>query len=237
MNIHHLETFPHEKIDFPHGIIHDTPRMLAHVAIHAARQRQPLNCHSVWLGHEGGIGNAANLIKHANRMPVFPDAPEEEPNGDGFDENNSLENRFWIFSRRLDSMHLAGSVIVQKGVSLLNELDETIVDNGILVEAVTVTGQEHELANFYKKGINFASKKAKDGEIVFSIEAAEPESEKQSKIKKWISGGLEYNHEIPMSVFRNYSFKEKITARRSDFRSKKAVPAIIYTNQRLYLTS
>jgi hypothetical protein len=223
-NIHHLETYPHEKIDFPKGIIYDVPRMLAHVAIQIEPQRRSLNAHKTWLGHEGGIGNAESLIKNALPNPVSPVTGEDE---------EITNEGLWIFSRRLDTWNLAGSIMVKKGVSIVNDRGEIVIDNGILVEAVTAPGQEHELAEFYKKGIIFANKKASNEETVFSIEPDEPEFEKQSRLKRWISGGLEYKPEIPMSIFRNYTFKEKLNATRSDFKRKKAVPAIIYTNQPL----
>lgn len=229
-SIHHLPIFPHEKIDFPNGVIHDVPRMLTQIALGVEKQRRPLNSHVEWLGHEGGIRNAQRLLEYASELPQIPDLIEE-----GLD----YEEGIWIGAKRLDTWHLAGSVVVKKGVSLITEKNEKVIDNGIIVEAVTAPGNAHDLQDFYLAGLEVANSMVdRDDEVVFSVEPAEPDEVKKSRLSKWINGGLTFDEEVLKSFSKTYAFRsDKVTVARSDFRKKKPVPAYVYTNQALDLTS
>jgi hypothetical protein len=227
INIHHLPAFDYEKLDFQNGIKADIPRMLAMIALETKKhshQRQPLNSHITLIGHEGGDRAAKYLIRHASEMPVYPDAIE-----DGIFHEDGL----WIGAKRLNAMQLAGSVLVQKGVSLIDENEKTIIKNGIIVEAVTATQQAHELSRFYEAGIAVANSMAENGEVVFSVETAETFVERQTRIEKWINGKLTFDEEVHKSVFSNYAHRsDPVVLRRDDFGNSKSVPAIIYTDSK-----
>jgi hypothetical protein len=166
-NIHYLNKFESDTFGHDQRLHVDTSMMLSMLAISSKIhdvQRAPFNTHITRLGHEGGVNRAKEAIAKTNRYPIFPDFIEA---------GTIFPNDSWIGAERLNPLELAGCVIVQKGVSLIDSQGKLIIDNGILVEAITVPSEKSDLADYYRAGISVAEAMAQEDEVVFSIEAAE----------------------------------------------------------------
>lgn len=227
-NIRHLQAYPYDWDGFSGGVEQDVPRMLASVALDAKvhdSQRTPFNSHISQIGKDASDRPAKRFIQGANDFPVTVDDIVDHP---------LVNENMWIGVKRLDAWYLAGSVLVKKGVSLIGSNGETIIDNGIIVEAVTTKELKHELPQYYEAGIAVAESMVTEAnEVVFSIETAESYVDRQSRIERWIKGKLTFDEVVHQSVFANYSLRSNpVDVRRSDFRGKATKPAIIYTNSK-----